>query len=163
MKKIIILLVIVTTVMGGAYAQKLLTRNGRVTFFSKSPLENIEANNNEVTSLLDIKKGELVFAALIKSFKFQKALMEEHFNENYMESNTFPKAIFKGSITNLSKVNFYKDGAYPVNVKGDLIIHGVKKNIEIPGTIKVTQGKIRANANFNIKLKEYNIKVPSAV
>ena len=73
--------------------------NGKITFFSKAPLENIEAVNNEVTSILDTKKGEFAFVVLIKSFKFQKALMEEHFNENYMESNTFPKANFKGTIT----------------------------------------------------------------
>src|SRR5215210_4361858 len=83
----------------GTSAQTYITRSGRVTFFSKAPVENIEANNNEVTSILDTKKGEFAFIALIKSFKFSKALMEEHFNENYMESNTFPKANFKGTIT----------------------------------------------------------------
>ena len=162
MKKLITLL-IVATLFGSADAQKLLTRNGKITFFSKSPLENIEAVNNDVTSIIDQKKGDFVFAVLIKSFKFKKALMEEHFNENYMESNTFPKANFKGTITNLSKVNFNKDGAYPVSVKGDLVLHGVTKNVEVPGTISVAQGKISATANFNIKLKDYNIKIPSAV
>ena len=146
-----------------ASAQTYLTRTGRVTFFSKTPMENIEASNNEVTGILDTKKGEFAFVALIKSFKFQKALMEEHFNENYMESNTFPKANFKGAITDLGKVNFTKDGNYPVNVKGDLTIHGVTKNIEAPGTITVSQGKVKAKSNFNIKLKDYNIKVPAAV
>ena len=147
----------------GTTAQTYITRSGRVTFFSKAPVENIEANNNEVTSILDTKKGEFAFSALIKSFKFSKALMEEHFNENYMESNTFPKANFKGTITDLGKVNFAADGTYPVNVKGDLTIHGVTKNIEVPGTITVSQGKISASSKFNVKVKDYNIKIPTAV
>jgi len=144
-------------------SQTYLTRNGRIMFFSKAPLENIEAKNNEVVSILDTKKGELAFIVLIKSFKFKKALMEEHFNENYMESNKFPKANFKGNITNLSKVNFAKDGSYSVTVKGDITIHGITKNIETPGTINISQGKISANSKFNISVKDYNIKIPAAV
>ena len=163
MKKLITAFFIAFLFSINASAQTYLTRTGRVSFFSKTPMEDIEANNNEVTGILDTKKGEFAFVALIKSFKFQKALMEEHFNENYMESNTFPKANFKGVITDLSKVNFAKDGIYPVSVKGDLTIHGVTKNIEAPGTITVSQGKINAKSNFNIKIKDYNIKVPGAV
>ena len=163
MKKQITAVLLATMFALGATAQTYLTRNGRISFFSRAPVENIEANNNEVTSFLDTKKGEFAFVALIKSFKFQKALMEEHFNENYMESNTFPKANFKGTITDLSKVNFSNDGTYPVTVKGDLTIHGVTKNIEAPGTISVSQGKINASSKFSVKVKDYNIKIPSAV
>lgn len=163
MKKRILPVFIGFLVTLSASAQTYITRSGRVIFFSKAPVENIEANNNEVTSFLDIKKGEVAFVALIKSFKFKKALMEEHFNENYMESNTFPKANFKGTITDLSKVNFYKDGAYTVTIKGDLTIHGVTKNIEVPATVSLSEGKINANSKFNIKVKEYNIKIPSTV
>lgn len=163
MKKQITAIFIASLVALSASAQTWFTRNGRVTFFSKAPIENIEANNNEVTSFLDTQKGEIVFAALIKSFKFKKAQMEEHFNENYMESNTFPKANFKGTITDLSKVNFSNDGTYSVTVKGDLTIHGVTKNIEVPGTISVSQGNINANSKFSVKVKDYNIKIPSTV
>lgn len=144
-------------------AQAYLTRTAKVTFFSTTPMEDIEAVNNEVTSMLDSKKGEFGFVALIKSFKFKKALMEEHFNENYMESNTFPKANFKGTITDLSKVNFSKDGNYPVNVKGDLTIHGVTKNIVVPGTISISNGKISATSKFSVKPKDFGIKIPGAV
>jgi hypothetical protein len=163
MKKQITAVFIAFLLASTASAQTYITRSGKITFFSKAPVENIEAINNEVTSILDTKKGELAFIALIKSFKFQKALMEEHFNENYMESNTFPKANFKGTITDLSKVNFSRDGTYSVNVKGDLTIHGVTKNVEAPGTITVSQGKIAGSSKFNIKLKDYNIKIPTAV
>ena len=146
-----------------ASAQTYFTKTARITFFSKSTLENIEANTNEATSFLDAKKGEVVFAALIKSFKFKKALMEEHFNENYMESNTFPKANFKGLISDLDKTNFFKDGSYAVIIKGDLTIHGVTKNIELPATINIVKDKINATSKFAIKLKDYNIKIPAAV
>lgn len=144
-------------------AQTYITRNGRVTFLSKASVENIEAVNNEVTSILDTQKSDFVFAVLIKSFKFKKALMEEHFNEDYMESNTFPKANFKGTITDLSKINFSKNGTYSVNVKGNITIHGVTKNMEVPGTITVEQGKITAASKFNIKLTDFNITIPKTV
>ena len=162
MKKVIITIVLFIFCIT-SFAQTYFTRNGKIVFFSKAPVENIEAKTNEVTSILDIQKGEFAFNALIKSFKFKKALMEEHFNENYMESNTFPKATFKGVITDLSKVNFSKDGNYSVNVAGDLTIHGITKNIEVPGTISVSQGKISANSKFNIKVKDFNIKIPATV
>ena len=163
MKKIISLFAIVVFFTINTTAQIFLTRNGKITFFSQAPLENIEAVNNEVTSIFDSKKGEFAFVVLIKSFKFKKALMEEHFNENYMESNTFPKANFKGTVTDLSKVNFSKEGIYPVTVKGDLTIHGITKNILVPATVTVSQGKINAVSKFNIKVKDYNIKIPSTV
>jgi hypothetical protein len=163
MKKLITVILITSLFTINASAQNYLTRNGRITFFSTTPMEDIEANNNEVTSILNIKKGEFAFVALIKSFKFKKALMEEHFNENYMESNTFPKANFKGIITDVSKVNFLKDGIYPVKVKGDLTIHGVTKTIEAPANVSVAKGNITATSKFNIQLKDYNIKIPGAV
>lgn len=159
--KLILLLVIVITI--NAKAQVNFTRNGKVTFYSKAPIENIEAINNEMSSFLNTKNGEMVFVVLIKSFKFKKALMEEHFNENYMESNTFPKANFKGNITDVSKVNFDKDGIYPVNVKGDLTIHGVTKTVEAPGTVSISQGNIQASSKFKVAIKDYNIKVPSTL
>lgn len=163
MKKQITAIILASLFAFTATAQTYITRNGRITFFSKAPVENIEASNNQVTSILDTQKGEFVFSALIKSFKFQKALMEEHFNENYMESNTFPKANLKGTIADLSKVNFSKNGSYNVTVKGDLTIHGVTKNIEAPGTIYVSQGKISASSKFTVKVKDYNIKIPNTV
>ncbi len=156
-------LLLATLFTMSANAQVLLTRNGKVTFYSKAPLENIEAVNNEVTSMLDTKKGEIAFVVLIKSFKFKKALMEEHFNENYMESNTLPKANFKGNITDLSKVNFTTDGTYQVTVSGDLSIHGVTKKVEAGGTITISQGVINASSTFSVKVKDYNIKIPSLV
>ncbi len=165
MKKIISLIAIALCLISSfnVSAQTFFTKSGRVTFLSTASIENIEANNNEVISFLDARKGEFVFSALIKSFKFKKALMEEHFNENYMESNTFPKANFKGAIIELNKINFSKDGAYIVMVKGDLTIHGITKNIEVPATITILKDKINASSKFNINVKDYKIKIPATV
>jgi polyisoprenoid-binding protein YceI len=89
--------------------------------------------------------------------------MEDHFNENYMESNKFPKSTFTGKITDLSKVNFTKDGAYPVTVEGDLMIHGFTKKVTVPGTITITGGKISAAASFKVLISDYNIPIPGVV
>jgi len=140
-----------------------MTRYGQISFFSKTPMENIEAVNNEVTSMLNSGTGELVFAVLIKSFHFDRALMEEHFNENYLESTKFPKSTFQGKITNLGAVDFKKDGTYTVTVTGDLMIHGVKQTISAPGTLTLAAGKITAKSTFNITLADYKIEVPSLV
>jgi len=139
------------------------TKTGKIDFFSSTPMEDIEAVNNEVNSFLNIEKNELVFAVLIKGFKFQKSLMQEHFNENYMESDKFPKAQFKGNIVDFDATNYKKDGEYKVNVKGDLTIHGVTKSVNIPGMIVVKGGKISAISKFKVKCADYDIKIPSVV
>jgi hypothetical protein len=141
-----------------------MTKTGKISFYSKAKaIEKVEADNNEVSSILNTQTGEMVFAVLIKGFHFSSALMEEHFNENYMESNKFPKATFKGKITNLSAVNFTKDGVYPVTVEGDLTIHGVTKQATAPGSVTIKGGKVSAAAKFSVKLKDYSITVPSLV
>jgi polyisoprenoid-binding protein YceI len=144
-------------------AQKYFTKNGKVSFFSKATLENIKADNNQVTSTLNTQSGELLFSLLTNAFHFEKALMEEHFNDDYIESAKYPRATFKGTITNIAAVNTTADGSYPVTVSGDLTIHGVTKNISTPATITVKQGKISGSAVFNIKPADYNISIPAAV
>ena len=141
----------------------LICKNATVSFYSSTVLEDIEAKSNTGTSAINVKTGEMLFKVSNTSFRFQKKLMQEHFNENYMESNTFPKADFKGAITNLSTINFSKDGTYPATVKGDLTIHGVTKNVELPGTVTVAQGMISAHSKFSVKVKDYNIKIPATV
>jgi polyisoprenoid-binding protein YceI len=126
-------------------------------------MENIEAVNNEVTSMLNPTSGEVVFAILVKSFRFERALMEEHFNENYMESDKLPKATFQGKITNLSSINFSKDGNYTAAIEGDLTIHGVKQHITSTGNLVVSNGKISATSSFQIKPSDYKINIPSLV
>lgn len=147
-----------------AFAQdKYFTKNGQITFFSGTPMENIEAVNNTTSSVLDARTGKMEFAVLMKAFKFEKALMEEHFNENYVESGKFPKATFAGRITNLDAVDLKKNGTYKVNVKGNLTIHGETKEVEVPGTLTVDGGKVKANAVFNVAPNDYKIEIPKLV
>jgi hypothetical protein len=147
-----------------SYAQNIyMTRNGQASFFSKTPMENIEAVNNEVNSMINPITGEIVFAILVKGFRFEKALMEEHFNENYMESNKIPKSTFQGKIINLAKVDFTSDGSYPITVDGDLTIHGVKKHITPSGTLTVDNDKVTVMSSFLVKLADFNIERPALV
>lgn len=145
-------------------AQELfITRHGQVSFFSKTPMENIDAINNEVSSVLNSKTGEIGFAVLIKSFHFERALMEEHFNENYMESDKIPKASFKGKITHPAAVDLSKDGSYAVTAEGEMTLHGVTQKISVPGNIIVKGGLPQVQAKFKLAPKDYNIKIPSLV
>jgi hypothetical protein len=144
-------------------AQKYMTKNGYIGFFSHTPMEDVKGDNNQVAGVLDISTGEMVFQALIKSFHFDRALMEEHFNENYMESDKFPKSSFKGKITNLSSVNFSKNGTYDVTVEGDLTIHDVTNKFSTKGTIEVVTGGINASSKFNIVPEDYKINIPGVV
>jgi hypothetical protein len=144
-------------------AQKIVTKTGHIWFFSHTPMEDIEAHNHQVVSSLDCISGDLAFVLLIKSFQFKIDLMQEHFNENYMESDKIPKASFKGKIANISKVDFKKDGKYVVEVDGDLTIHGITKAVKSSGNIEVKGGTIIANSKFEIVPQDYGIKIPSLV
>ena len=144
-------------------AQNFMTKNGKISFFSKTSLENINAVNNQVVSVFLGGKGEIAFSVIIKGFLFKKALMQEHFNEEYLESDKYPKATFKGVITDISKLNLASDGTYPVNVKGDLSLHGVTRNIETKALFTVKSGKVSSTADFNILLADYKIPIPKVV
>jgi polyisoprenoid-binding protein YceI len=162
--KIITFAAIVILVSKIGYTQNYyMTRSGQISFFSKTPMENIEAINNEVNSMINTATGEIVFAVLIKSFRFEKALMEEHFNENYMESSKIPKATFQGKITNLPFVDFTKEGSYAATAEGDLTLHGVKQPIKATGTMTIKNGKAYLISEFTIRLDDYKIERPSLV
>jgi hypothetical protein len=162
MKRLLSLVFFLSIILA-ANAQKFMTKNGFISFFSHTPMEDIKADNNQVVGVLDISTGEVVFQALIKSFHFDRALMEEHFNENYMESDKIPKSVFKGKITNLASVDFTKNGTYNVTVDGDLTIHDVTNKISTTGTIEVISGGINANSKFNIVPEDYKIVIPGVV
>src|SRR5205823_7354571 len=113
----------------GLHAQdKFFTKSGKIAFFSSASLEDIEAHNKTSSVLLDSKTGIIQFSVLMKSFEFEKALMQEHFNSDYVESDKYPKAEFKGTITNNASINYNKDGTYPAKIKGLLTLHGISKN-----------------------------------
>ena len=142
---------------------KYITKNGYIDFFSKSSMEDISAKNEQVSSIIDTESGKVVVAVLIKSFRFEKALMEEHFNENYVESGKFPKANFSGSIVDY-RAEIFKEGAVTkVKVFGDLTIHGITKPITVESTIVITKDGITAESIFMIKLSDFDIKIPSVV
>jgi len=136
--------------------------DGTVSFFSKTPVENIDAENKTLTSLLNIKTGEIAFLVTNNGFKFDKPLMEEHFNENYIESDKYKVSSFKGKITG-ELLDYTKDGTYKVKAKGTLDMHGIEKEREIDGTITVKDGKISISCEFDILLKDHKIKIPKIV
>ena len=160
---IILILVNVLFFANSIHAQKYFTRTGNIVFSSDAPLEKIEASNQKATSVLDVATGKMEFAILIKAFQFEKALMQEHFNENYMESDKHPKAKFKGEIVDVSIVDFTTDGSYPVKVKGNLTIHGATNEVETDGTIVIKDGKISAASTFEVAVADYNIEIPKVV
>lgn len=163
MKKIAAVICLLFVAVTLQAQDKYFTRSGKVAFYSKTDMENIEAHNTKGTSVLDSKTGALEFAVLLKAFEFEKELMMEHFNENYVESDKFPKSSFKGTIADISAVNFQKDGVYPVKIKGQFTLHGVTKEIATDGTIEVKGGKPTGKASFDILLADYNIVVPNVV
>ncbi|MES2006208.1 MAG: YceI family protein [Bacteroidota bacterium] len=159
--KIIFSFIIATVLLvNQSSAQKVFgTRNGKISFSTTSD-EDVKAINNEVASRI-ADNGQLTFSALIKGFKFKLAEMQEHFNDQYLESTKFPRADFKGTIVNLKDVNFAKDGSYKISVKGDLTMHGVTKNITASGTVDIKGGKPSVSSQFTIVLKDFKIDASS--
>src|ERR1700748_1535853 len=142
-----------------AYSQLYTCRNGFIGFYSKTALEDIKAENNQVYAVIDAGKKNLAFQLLCKGFVFPKELMQEHFNENYVESDKYPKATFSGTYT--GDVQVGKDGVYKVTVKGNLTLHNATKAIETPATIEVKSGHLLGQAEFKVKPEDFNINVPS--
>lgn len=163
MKKIIVLSFLLMLAGTQSFGQRYITRNGTISFFSEAPLENIEAVNQQVNSALDMSTGDFVFRVIIRSFQFEKALMQEHFNENYMESHLHPNASFKGVLKNHEDFDFSKPGVYEVEVEGDLTIRGITHRITEPGTIEVKGDSLHALSTFTVLVSDYDISIPAAV
>lgn len=144
-------------------AQRLITRDAKINFSSEAPLEKIEAENNTVSSVLDLETGDLVFAVLIRAFRFEKSLMEEHFNENYMESEKFPKATFKGTIANFDQSKFTKEGNFDSVVNGSLTMHGETVQFSTPVNFEVTSEKITGKCAMHVLCSDYKIEIPKIV
>lgn len=163
MKNVLILSIATLCLSLSGTAQKYFTRSGYLGFFSKTSMEDIKADNNKVTFVIDAATGQIEISALQTAFEFEKALMQEHYNENYVESEKYPKATFKGKLENIGAIQFTKDGVYQTKAVGELSIHGVTKTVSIPATITVKGGVITAEAKFSVSCKEYNIEIPAAV
>ena len=141
-------------------AQQYIGNKGKITFFSEAPIENISAVNNNVSAVYDSDTQEIVFQLKIKDFIFPKKLMQEHFNENYLESDIYPTSIFQGKVfdqnTDIKKTD-------NVRVQGSLSIHGEKNQIVVEGELFHKQDVVNIKAHFSIKLEDYNIDIPKLV
>lgn len=145
-----------------AKAQQIfLSKNASISFFSSTPAEDIEGKSTTANSALDIKSGNILFKVGNTSFQFKKKLMQEHFNENYMESDKFPVSTFKGKINESPDLS--KDGTYPVTIDGTLDIHGVSKAYLTKAILVVSKGIITAKTAFNVKIADHKIEIPSLV
>lgn len=150
-----------TFVMQQGIAQDVFTcRNTNLSFFSSTPMEDIDAKSDKGISAINLKTGEVYFKVPVNSFKFKKQLMEEHFNENYLESDKYPYAVFKGKIAD---GDLHREGTREVKVDGTLSLHGVDKLYHEKATLTITGGKPSASAKFTIKLEDHKIKVPTLV
>lgn len=162
MKKTIILAVVLL-IGNVASSQKLITRSGEIKFEASMPaFEEVAAKNSSASCILDVSSGDFVALVLVKGFKFKVPLMEEHFNENYIESSLFPKSTFKGKIlgfdaTKLSSIKM------PYDLEGDLTLHGVTKKIKVKAFLSINSGKVNSISNFSVKPLDYGIKIPNLV
>lgn len=163
MKTPILIFALALATTMSAYAQKYFTKTASIAFFSSTPMEDIDAKSNQVTSIIDFGTGDIVFKMQVKTFQFQKALMQEHFNEKYIESDKFPESTFKGKIENYTAIDPTKDGEYKVKVTGELTIHGVAKTYTTDATITVKGGVVSATAKFPVKVADHKIVIPGAV
>lgn len=135
-----------------------LTNKASIRFLSQGSSEDIEATNHTVACSFNDKTGHLRFTGLIRGFQFENEMMQEHFNDkDYMNSDAFPKTGFTGDIQNVQAINFEKDGNYSVTAAGALTIHGVTKNIIVPGTVIIAGNMVTLKSVFTIKRADFGI------
>ncbi len=157
----IILTIVILFLTVEVNGQRFVERSGQATFFSEAPLENISATNDQVLAVTDQTTGEVAVTMLMKGFQFRKALMQEHFNESYVESDKFPKATFTGTLLDYSPEKLAKRGT--IKVSGDLTIHGITRNLETEVTIIPTNSGFRAEATFEVIVADFEIEIPDVV
>ena len=139
------------------------TAGGQITFFSAAPLEDIEALNSKVGAIFELATGQLAFSLLMEEFQFKNTLMQEHFNENYAESEKYPRARFTGKLVNQPDEAQLRTGPQPVYVEGILTIHGVKRQVRVPGTLQLRGTELVVTSKFNVAPADYKIKIPALV
>ena len=153
--KIIYLLMLVPLVARDIY----FTRSGKVSFFSSTPIEDIEADNGQMTCVMNLETGEVSFRIPILGFSFKNGLMQEHFNENYMESDLYPNASFKGKINDWSNIEL-AETPQAVRLDGTMTIHGVSKEISEKGQISLKNDNIFGSSRFQVIVADYDIEIP---
>ena len=158
MRLIIFVLLFVAGTAG--HGQKYTAESSKITFFSKSPIEDITADNLKSVSLFNAESGEIAFSVPVREFKFAKSLMEEHFNEKYLDTEKYPKSTFSGKIVGYKPAT---SGSQQVNAQGKFTLHGITKEIDVPGTLEEVNGKIVMKAKFMVKLEDYEIPRPQVL
>ena len=159
MKKLLGILLV--SISFSSFSQLYIAKAGETGFYSDTPLENIAALNKQVTAAIKVETGDVAVKMQMTQFQFPNKLMQEHFNENYMESSKYPTGTFTGKIQ--EKIDFKKDGIYDVTAKGIFTIHGVKQDRTIAGKLTVQGSTLTLVSNFNVKLTDHKIDVPSIV
>ena len=159
MKKCIIVLAALLS-FNMAHSQVFMDKKSVIHFLSKATLEDIEATNKASVVVIDAATGNIQVQCQIKAFKFSSSFMEEHFNENYLESEKYPFSTFKGKIN--EKIDFTKNGEHKVTCTGKMEMHGVNQEVTIPGTIKINGSELTLEANFKVKPADYKIKIEGA-
>lgn len=142
-----------------------IDKAGKASFYSKAPMEDIEAHNGQALGVIDLDNGLVAVSVLVKGFHFEKALMEEHFNENYLESDKYPKATFKGRILEFQTLDFKNPEGINATVEGEITLHGVKKILQAEVSFKPEKGKdaYRSSTTFKLKVADFKIKIPNVV
>lgn len=161
MKKILMLFLFAGIVASAQ--EKMTTKSGQITFEASVPsFEEVKATSQTVTCVLNAKTGEIASQALMKSFRFKTALMEEHFNENYIESDKYPKATFRGKINEFDAGSL-SGTAKEYMIQGKLEMHGKTKDVSMPAKIRKTEAGIEIISSFSVNTDDYDIQIPSVV
>ncbi|WP_435624864.1 YceI family protein [Flagellimonas sp.] len=161
MNRFLLLLVFfVSQICVGQTGGRIITKQGQVSFFSHTSVEDIEATNNQVLNIVDFSSGEVAISMLMRAFVFKKALMQEHFNESYIESDIYPKCSFEGKILDLEQP---LPAEQTKLIKGLVTIHGVSKELEIKTKIENNENKISFSGTFNLQVADFKIKIPPIV
>lgn len=163
MKNFLIASMLILVSLSANAQSRYMTREGKISFYSDAPLEKIEGHNSKAAGVLETAGGNFQTIVLMKAFMFEKDLMQQHFNENYVESDKFPKTTFKGVIENLSEVDFGKDGEYAVTISGKMELHGVTRDVKAKGKLKLEGTVLTASSEFLLNPEDYNISIPKLV
>lgn len=159
MKKILLTLGVLITTVGTSFSQLYNCNNGNISFFQETPVENIDARSTRLLSIINVDNNMIAYKVNMTSFVFEKSLMQDHFNENYVESGKYPTTTYRGIIN--EKIDWTKDGTYNITSTGDMTMHGVTKRITEKGVLVIKNGEISISNFFTIKFTDYNVEIPS--
>ena len=144
-------------------AQVHFTKSGNIQFESETPIEKIQASNSKAVSIIDFTNQKIEFSVLMKGFHFENALMQTHFNENYLLSDEYPKAVFKSTEVDLSAVNLTLDGSYDIPLQGVLTVKGTEKHIDTDIKLTVNGGVVKVQTSFIVSPSDFEIEIPNLV